>query len=92
MRPSAPVRSCRSHFAVRGEGQTVSDPDVTGREESPGRGGGSALDVDAVIARAQWLADAHRPWDGYPLEWHVEAWMIGDLNAIAIASLRKHQP
>jgi hypothetical protein len=44
--------------------------------------------VADVLARAERLIDAPRPYDGYPLEWHVEAWNVGDLTAIAMVALR----
>ncbi len=40
-----------------------------------------------VIARGQRLADSPWPWDGFPLEWHVEAALIGDLSALAAVAL-----
>jgi hypothetical protein len=36
----------------------------------------------------QRLIDSPRPYDGYPLEWHVEALNVGDLTAIAMFALR----
>jgi hypothetical protein len=44
--------------------------------------------VEDVLARAERLIDSPRPYDGYPLEWHVEALNVGDLTAIAIVALR----
>jgi hypothetical protein len=44
-------------------------------------------DIHEIKARAQHLADAPLPWDGYPLEWHVEAWLIGDITALAAVAI-----
>ncbi len=65
----------------------MSSSDLPSRSDRPHRGRGSACDIDDLTARAQWLADAVHPWDGYPLEWHVEAWLIGDLSALAAVAL-----
>jgi hypothetical protein len=48
-------------------------------------------DIEEFTARAQRLADAVLPWDGYPLEWHVEAWLIGDINGLATAAILKER-
>ena len=44
--------------------------------------------AEELIERAQRLSDTPRPPGGHSLEWCVEAKHVGDLNAIAIASLR----
>ena len=51
-------------------------------------GGRESLGVQDLMARAQRLVDSPRLADGYPLEWHVEAAYVGDLDAIAVAALR----
>jgi hypothetical protein len=53
------------------------------------RGGGSSCTAEELIARAQYLIDVPRPYDGYPLPWHVEALNVGDLTAIATTALRE---
>jgi hypothetical protein len=66
----------------------VPDFDFCFRGDAPTGGGGPLHSVDDVLARAQRLIESPRPYDGYPLEWHVEALNVGDLTAIAIAALR----
>lgn len=51
---------------------------------SPG-GRGQARGVNAMAARGQALVDTPRPEGGYPLAWHVEAMLVGDLSALAAA-------
>ena len=51
--------------------------------ETPGR-----LDADEVVARLQELVDARPAESGYPLEWAVPAYFLGDMNALAVLSLR----
>jgi hypothetical protein len=51
-------------------------------------GGGPTRGVDAVLARAQSLVDTPRPDGGRPLAWHVEAMLVGDLSAVAVAATR----
>jgi hypothetical protein len=63
----------------------VSGPDRLFRKWASRRRGPSA---EELIARAERLANTPRPPDGYPPEWFVEAEHLGDLNAIAIASIR----
>ena len=46
-------------------------------------------DVQGLVDRGQRLADAPWQWDGYPYEWHVEAWLIGDFSALAAVALRR---
>jgi hypothetical protein len=41
-----------------------------------------------LIARAQELVDAEPGAAGHPLEWAVPAYFLGDLTALAAASLR----
>jgi hypothetical protein len=41
-----------------------------------------------LVARAQELVDAEPAEDGHPLEWAVPAYFLGDMNALAIASIR----
>jgi hypothetical protein len=60
-----------------------------------GVGGGAPRDdegqlrsSDDVVTRAQNLIDSPRPYDGYPIEWHLEALNVGDLTAIATIALR----
>jgi hypothetical protein len=70
----------------------MSDRDRPPREEAPTGGEGSECDVQELIARGQRLVDSPRPWDGYPLEWHAEAWLVGDLAALAaVALLRRDE-
>jgi hypothetical protein len=40
-----------------------------------------------AVARVQRLADTPRPPDGYPLAWCVEAFYLGDVPALAAATL-----
>jgi hypothetical protein len=65
----------------------VFDRDIPSRGEAPSGGEGPESYVADVIARGQRLADSPWPWDGFPLEWHVEAWLIGDLSALAAVAL-----
>jgi hypothetical protein len=51
-------------------------------------GAGAIGGVDVMLARAQALVDTPRPEGGRPLAWHVEAMLLGDLPAIAVASAR----
>jgi hypothetical protein len=44
--------------------------------------------VDAMLARGQALVDTPRPEGGRPLAWHVEAMLLGDLAAVAVAAAR----
>jgi hypothetical protein len=44
--------------------------------------------AEAMLARGQALVDAARPYDGYPLVWHVEAMLVGDFAAMAAALAR----
>jgi hypothetical protein len=48
-------------------------------------GGTSAQDL---IAQAQALVDAKPRDGGHPLEWTVPAYFVGDMTALAAASLR----
>ncbi|HUO75193.1 MAG TPA: hypothetical protein VMU39_30820 [Solirubrobacteraceae bacterium] len=66
----------------------VFDRDLAARGDGPG-GGDGPCDVNELIARGQRLADAPWPYDGYPHEWHVEAWLIGDLGALASVILSR---
>lgn len=52
---------------------------------------GSWCSAAELIDRAQHLIDVPRPYDGYPLTWHVEARNVGDLTVIAAAALREHR-
>jgi hypothetical protein len=45
--------------------------------------------VQDVVARGQWLVDRPRPVGGRSLRWHVEAFYVGDLAALAVAALRE---
>lgn len=54
-------------------------------------GGGSSCTAEDLIARAQHLIDVREPYDGYPLQWHLEALNVGDLTVIAAAALRQHR-
>jgi hypothetical protein len=69
----------------------VFDQDLPSRGGAPEEGGGSPCDVDELIERGQRLVDAPWPYDGYPYEWHVEAWLIGDLGALASVILSRSQ-
>jgi hypothetical protein len=44
--------------------------------------------VKELLARAQELVDAKPAEAGHPLEWAVPAYYLGDMTALAIASLR----
>ena len=66
------------------------DRDTPSRGEVPSGEMGRRY-VRGVIARGQRLADSPWPWDGFPLEWHVEAWLIGDLGALAAVALRRSE-
>ena len=57
------------------------EPDGPSRQK---RGAPSAEDL---TARLQELVDS-RPTDGYPLEWAVSAYFLGDVSALATLSLR----
>ncbi len=46
------------------------------------------LTVGQVIARVQRLSEAPRPGGGYPLTWHVEASLLGDITAVLAAAIR----
>jgi hypothetical protein len=41
-----------------------------------------------LLARVQELVDAKPAEAGHPLEWAVPAYYLGDMSALAIASLR----
>ncbi|HEY6522175.1 MAG TPA: hypothetical protein VIY10_00330 [Solirubrobacteraceae bacterium] len=41
-----------------------------------------------MLARAQALVDTPRSEGGRPLAWHVEAMLLGDLPALALAAAR----
>jgi hypothetical protein len=41
-----------------------------------------------LVARAQELVDAGPGEAGHPLEWAVPAYFLGDMSALAMASLR----
>ncbi len=47
--------------------------------------------LDAMLARSQALVDTPRLEGGYPLAWHVEAMLVGDLPAVAVAAARASQ-
>ncbi len=55
-----------------------------GGDETPLWGGSNE-----IIARVGRLIETPRPADGYPLEWAVEAFFLGDATAIATLSLRR---
>lgn len=55
----------------------------------PFGGAGSLLTAGEAIDRVQALIDAPEPYDGYPLVWQVETYYLGDISAIAAASLRE---
>lgn len=59
------------------------------RDDAHSRGGRSSYPAKELIARAQHLIDAPRPYDGYPLPWHFEALHVGDLTTIAATALRE---
>jgi hypothetical protein len=42
----------------------------------------------SLLARAQELVDAKPADGGHPLEWTVPAYFLGDMTALAAASLR----
>ncbi len=65
--------------------------DRSSRGGAPG-GGGVSCDLDGVMARAQALVDTPRPEAGYPLAWHVEAMLLGDFPAVAVARVRPTGP
>jgi hypothetical protein len=41
-----------------------------------------------VIDRVDRLARMPRPASGYPLEWSVESYFLGDLDALAMLAVR----
>lgn len=53
---------------------------------------GPLRSVPDVIERAQRLVDSQRPVGGHPVDWLVEAQHVGDLTAIAAATLRERGP
>jgi hypothetical protein len=66
----------------------VPDFDFRVHGDARTEGGGPLRSVEDVLTRAERLIDSPRPYDGYPLEWHVEALNVGDLTAIAMFALR----
>jgi hypothetical protein len=58
-----------------------------GRAGSRSRAQGPPYGANDLIGRLQQLLDTPRPVDGYPLEWFVEAWHLGDATALATLSL-----
>ena len=74
------------------EADVVSDLDVSSAQGAAPRDVAPLQSAEDVIARAQRLIDSPRPVGGYPLARHVEALNVGDLTAIAIASLRESKP
>ncbi len=62
----------------------------SGRSSGDGSavGPGAISGVDVMLARAQALVDTPRPEGGRPLAWHVEAMLLGDLPATAVAAAR----
>jgi hypothetical protein len=55
---------------------------------APPRSGGKSDEVAALMARGQRLAELPRPAAGRPLAWHVEAYYLGDLAALAAVKAR----
>ena len=47
-----------------------------------------ALSAEDVLLRLQELVDAKSTAGGYPLEWAVPAYFLGDVGALASLSLR----
>jgi hypothetical protein len=54
---------------------------------SPGTSG--APDTKELIARVQELVDTQPTEGGHSLEWAVSAYYLGDMTALAMASLRR---
>jgi hypothetical protein len=48
---------------------------------------GSACSAKQLIDRVQSLSEMPRPVNGYPLEWVVEAFYIGDITAITTLAI-----
>jgi hypothetical protein len=65
----------------------VPDFDFRVHGDARTEGAGPLRSVEDVLTRAERLIDSPRPYDGYPLEWHVEALNVGDLTAIAMVAL-----
>jgi hypothetical protein len=57
----------------------------------PAGSGPARRHVQRVAARGQWLVDTPRPADGHDLRWHVEAFYVGDITALAAAALQKRR-
>jgi hypothetical protein len=69
----------------------MSDLNSASSPAHPAGSGPGERDVRRVAERGQWLVDTPRPGDGHPLRWHVEAFYVGDLTALAAAALRKQR-
>jgi hypothetical protein len=50
--------------------------------------GGGSLRATEMITRGQALVDTPRPPGGYPLTWHINAMLVGDLPSLAAALAR----
>ena len=57
-------------------------------EARTGKTQGRLPTVHAVMARVQRLSEAPRPDGGYPLTHSVEAYFLGDMTALAAATIR----
>jgi hypothetical protein len=47
--------------------------------------------VQRIAARGQWLVDTPRPVGGHDPRWHVEAFYVGDITALAAAALQEQR-
>lgn len=70
---------------------SVANAERSGYSGAPPNVDGLDRDARELIARVQRLAEMPRPEVGYPLEWLVEAFHVGDLSAIATLTLRRGQ-
>ncbi len=59
--------------------------------DTPSGSVGSAR-VQALVSRGQRLVDTPRPASGDSLAWYIEAQFVGDLTAIAAATLHAISP
>jgi hypothetical protein len=50
-----------------------------------------ALSAEDVLERLRDLVDAEPAEDGYPPDWTVPAYYLGDVNALATLSLRSER-
>jgi hypothetical protein len=75
-------------IAWKREAHLMPSSESRGSSSTPSRASGLGCGPAEMIARLQRLLDTPRPVGGYPLEWFVEAFYLGDLTAIAALSIR----